>query len=784
MDVNDKFADILIPGAVENDTPPSFEPLSDFDALADAVKRRGADKASFREISKLAWDFTCKDNEDVYVPNGSNTFKYLTREQLRCYLYHRENFKKGVFATKYPAYIYLYISEVLIRDNAASELAFILSNTAYKYPNLKSDLCRYIKDCYIVNETADDFTEYIKKIGAESFFPSYLNPPEDNTVTKLYSAGDFDTSKSSFFTAFPDVREALPDIFGAVIGNCEPLFKIYDIDPTTLIRGESGESEFYYPFTGVYYAGSFTRETTAFLSPVERYVRRGSWFMRSVVYTPSYVRKFSTALIRLIETKLREIYDYRYQLAEKHIGENIGQSPSHLGSILSSHFLHDIVSEICINFSVSGSVDIITETCKSLASHMDDEPIRSYREAIKKNSPLAALAISEYTEYLLWNAKIENGIYEESPFINLYIKNLTADEKSLRKLCLILKNIPTKEIIKTLPEKIFLNHSKIKSEQSFEELASEYAITEYFPDIFIRSEKPELRAEAILRIALVKDKFITDETKPLITAVIYAVFDNIRADLKTYFVNPDELFFENGSLERKLFPVVCKFFCKQTFSVLKSAVNYPGKNTPESFDIFKQKFSGNLDLRYRAGMYMAKQTRLWQSSKDYFLSDSFCEMISDTALLIYKESFSHIKYTVTKKAKTVYIEPAPEPIEVTVDFSKLHEVRKTADEITEKLIVAEEIPIVTENKPVFTAISVSDNPYRNFYESLDEISKNVLRFIADGGDYVTFLRDKNILPEVAIESINETALEITGDIIIDNFKIIEDYSDEIKGILL
>jgi hypothetical protein len=732
MDYSDNFADIVIPGA---------------------------DKNSFKKTSKAAWDYAVYESEDVYIPNGANTFNFMSQEQLQCYFYHRANFKKGVFSTKYPAYIYVYIAEVLMRENAAAELAFILSNTANtantanRYPNIKSDLCRYIKDYYIVNEIETDFIEYIKGIGAENFFPSYMNPPEDDTVAKLYTAGNYDTSKSSFLSSNPEIRDALPDIFGAVIRNCSPLFSIYDIDPTTLIRTETGESEFYYPFTGVFYAGNFTRKSTAYLTPAERYVSRGSWFMRSVVYTPSYVRKFSHALIRLIETTLRDIYNYRYQLTESHIGDS--QS---LSKLLSSHYLNSIISEICINFSVSGDVDIQTEASKSLASKIDEEPIKSYREEIKRNSPLASLSISEYADFLLWNAKIKRGIYEESPFVNLYINSLTPDDENLRQLCLILKNIPTKEIVKTLPEKI-----KLYSGQNFESLTKEFGITQYFPDIFIRSSDPDLRAEAILKIAAVKDKFITDETKPLVNTVLNTVFDKVRQDLIALDIPPDELFFEGGNYEKKLFPLVLKFICKRTLTVLK--------NKQESFEDFKQKFTGNLDLRYKAGVYMARQTRLWQSSKEYFLSDGFNEMIGNIAVSIYNESFSHIKFTAVKKAKPVYIEPTPEPVEVKVDFSKLHEVRKTADEITEKLIVPDEIKPVIETKPVAP-------------NTLNETLKNVLQLIAEGGDYMTYLRDKNILPEVAIEAINEAALDIIGDIIIEDFKIIEDYRDEIKELML
>jgi hypothetical protein len=85
--------------------------------------------------------------------------------------------------------------------------------------------------------------------------------------------------------------------------------------------------------------------------------------------------------------------------------------------------------------------------------------------------------------------------------------------------------------------------------------------------------------------------------------------------------------------------------------------------------------------------------------------------------------------------------------------------------------VPEDIKPVIETKPVVK-------------NALNDNMKKVLKFIVDGGDYMTYLRDKNILPEVAIEAINEAALDIIGDIIIEDFKIIEDYRDEIEGLLI
>jgi hypothetical protein len=117
---SDSFADITIPGGDKNMPSDEKKPSDRFDEIVMLIKKSGSDKAAFKKISEFAWDYVEYDSEDVYIPGGANYFKVMTREQLRCYYKLRADFKKGVFSTKYPAYIYVYIAEVLIRENPAS----------------------------------------------------------------------------------------------------------------------------------------------------------------------------------------------------------------------------------------------------------------------------------------------------------------------------------------------------------------------------------------------------------------------------------------------------------------------------------------------------------------------------------------------------------------------------------------------------------------------------------------------------------------------------------------
>jgi hypothetical protein len=339
--------------------PDDAETLTPYERILRFIRAGQNDKATFRRVSELSWDYTDDFDEDVYIPSGANTWKMMSVTQLHSYFYHRKQFKNGIFVTKYPTYIYIYISEVLFREGAVAQLAFILANTAHKYPNIKSDICRYIKDYYIVNRIDIPFFDYLQESGADGFFPSYKADLSGNssdirsTAGELYSAADADINRSKFLSEYPECKSAFRELFDTVIENVTPLFELYGIDPHELIRSDAGETEYYYPFTGVLYCGDFLRTNEAKLNTAEVYKKRGSWFVRSVVYTPKAVRIFAGYIIKAMENALREKYTYPLlkqdtaEISRDIAGYGGTITADRLAKIVNSRDFSAIIREVC-----------------------------------------------------------------------------------------------------------------------------------------------------------------------------------------------------------------------------------------------------------------------------------------------------------------------------------------------------------------------------------------------------------------------------------------------------
>ena len=110
---------------------------------------------------------------------------------------------------------------------------------------------------------------------------------------------------------------------------------------------------------------------------------------------------------------------------------------------------------------------------------------------------------------------------------------------------------------------------------------------------------------------------------------------------------------------------------------------------------------------------------------------------------------------------------------IEIDLSKLNKIRQISNEVSSKLITEfdkEEDVIETIN------IVELDKSWSGFYKQLTNIQKDFLNKIINGSPYMEinqYCKQNNILKEVLIESINELAIELLED------NIIEDMMDEI-----
>ena len=123
-------------------------------------------------------------------------------------------------------------------------------------------------------------------------------------------------------------------------------------------------------------------------------------------------------------------------------------------------------------------------------------------------------------------------------------------------------------------------------------------------------------------------------------------------------------------------------------------------------------------------------------------------------------------------------------VEVKIDLSKLQGIRDAAEITRDRLIVEEEeafIPPPDENAPE------PETPPDDNLPELSEAERTVLRSLLLGESPQDYLRQKGLMLSVVAESINEKCFDLFSDTVLlfdgDEPEVIEDYADELKGML-
>lgn len=152
--------------------------------------------------------------------------------------------------------------------------------------------------------------------------------------------------------------------------------------------------------------------------------------------------------------------------------------------------------------------------------------------------------------------------------------------------------------------------------------------------------------------------------------------------------------------------------------------------------------------------------------------------------------------------------PAPAPVEI--DVSKLAKIREESDETTRKLIVEEadtlppediagkmqdieadsfeeQTESFAENYAPSAAAPAGDfgalaPGWREFAESLTAEDISLLKALLDG-TAEALCRSRGVMPETEYDRINGSAMENTGDVLIENSAVIEDYLPDVQKII-
>jgi len=147
-----------------------------------------------------------------------------------------------------------------------------------------------------------------------------------------------------------------------------------------------------------------------------------------------------------------------------------------------------------------------------------------------------------------------------------------------------------------------------------------------------------------------------------------------------------------------------------------------------------------------------------------------------------------------EKAVLEGLNPRKAPAPISLDISRALSIEEESWDTTERLIaesgIEEDLPPVTETPPAaeaFPAEEAAPAEDTSLYEALvgalnsDELDYLLLLFRSvPENELSAFCREKSLLPDTLEETINEKSLELTGDILIENRTILEDYREELS----
>ncbi len=112
-----------------------------------------------------------------------------------------------------------------------------------------------------------------------------------------------------------------------------------------------------------------------------------------------------------------------------------------------------------------------------------------------------------------------------------------------------------------------------------------------------------------------------------------------------------------------------------------------------------------------------------------------------------------------------------------------------ASEITRDKLIVDEEESENSDEEIINQNNASEESMSASEESiLDQTEYRLMQCMLYGESYDMFLKQKNIMLSVVIDSINEKLFDMFGDTVIvfdgDTPEIIEDYADQLKGIIL
>ncbi|MBP3569560.1 MAG: TerB N-terminal domain-containing protein [Lachnospiraceae bacterium] len=328
---------------------------------------------------------------------------------------------------------------------------------------------------------------------------------------------------------------------------------------------------------------------------------------------------------------------------------------------------------------------------------------------------------------------------------------------------------------------------------TFQDFVEGVGLQAFYPELNMQEDRFLLLCN-ISKYDIRKSVFFTEDNEPLIRDCINLVFERLLSALSKHGV----------SLEDTIFQPMKHMTAWQPF---KDSLFFPWNSQPdrtvmlsskEIYVCYQNSWACSNVITTERGKklfgYVFKQTesvlRRLTGYKHKLRADA--DAVTHEAVQILENEGSSLEKLVTDTVTEVYRE-ATKTI-VKVDVSNLQKIREEAYITQEKLTVPEEeewnfVPKKTEAQKMVTKdrqqTDIPAGPWTELKTALSAVELQALKLLCKGSlELKGFADEHGIMLEVLVDGINEKAMDVIGDGLIDEeFILYEDYIEEVRKLV-
>lgn len=722
---------------------------------------------------------------DIPFSDGCPTYADMSTAQLRCYFTWRTLTRQGDWRPLPFSYVLLRLFELMncaqAPEEQAAQLAEVWRRTRAWHNRLDTRMPQWYKDYCLCNGL--DFYELIRRHGLERYYP----PPRSE---RLSDNASYDCRGSRFFRERPDLLPLLEQAVDAALENLVPLFALYNLSPQEAFFPQPVRFSFYEPFQGAAVLPPETHENREVkLSPWEVYRLWGGRWSRAfedAFRPPSHAAGW---LVKRVEAVLRDSVGFQapwndpegHELRERWLHSE-APHPA-LFALLEDPRLPALIAEtaraLCDGtLPASGLVP----SAQALADALEREPFFSIRKAqqitrgsedsrfirqgkllakLEDNCPVhhscslqspnyEDLSLDQLRSYLTWRSALRRGepFKTDSAYALLHLKELRCGigvKDVFTALCQYLRDYGSydKVLTRRLPDQIL----QCKKDPQLPQLLKGMGVASWFPGMFLFSDTDQLAVfQQLSSYNLSRSRFYRAVQPPLFRDCFTAALEAAREAFAHAGYDLPRLMCDPGGEPLPFAGAFASYLLKRTEQRMRELASFAYTIHADPKQMLGNAAHGNRKLQ------------------NFFCSAALSRAI-DTAVEQYAQdhNFAPARWgaTAPRKRKAVPAQtlPPPPPKPVQVDFSQLGRIRDEARALTELLIVEDETPPLPAPPPTPPPPVVL--PGGTLREALSPAQTAIVNFLLVGEG------PPPPMDELILEELNEIALDILGDTLIE-----------------